>query len=300
VDLDRDGRPDLVTGSYLPGDVFWFPRTEGGGLGAARRVDLAGGEPLRVGRASWPCVTDWEGDGDLDLVVGNMLGAVLLARNASGGAALALAPPVPLQAAGAELKLVATNAAPCVVDWDGDGAQDLLLGAGDGAVRLYRNASRSGEPALGAPVELIAPCPAGAPPARPIRSGPRARVALADWNADGRLDLLVGEHVSEDGPPVVLDAAGERALEEARRASAALGVERGERERAAFTRWLAEKHIPAHEASLHHDDFLVEWEAGSEGRALVERQAELAATLARLQAPILEHGRVWVYLRRGS
>ncbi|HEX6881965.1 MAG TPA: VCBS repeat-containing protein [Planctomycetota bacterium] len=298
MDLDRDGRADLVSGSYLPGDVFWFPRAADGGLGDARRVDLASGEPLRVGRASWPFVGDWEGDGDLDLVVGNMLGAVLLVRNGSGGVALALAAPEPLRVAGAELKLVATNAAPCLADWDGDGAQDLLLGAGDGAVRLYRNASRSGEPILGAPVELIAPCPAGAPPARPTRSGPRARVAVADWNADGRLDLLVGEHVSEDGPPVTLDAAGERALEEALRASAALGLERGERERAAFTRWLAEKRIPPGEASAHHDDFLVEWEAGAEGRALVERQAELTATLARLQAPVLEHGRVWVYLRR--
>lgn len=300
MDLDRDGRLDLVSGSYLPGDVFWFPRTVEGGLGAARRIELASGAPLRVGRASWPFVVDWEGDGDLDLVLGNMLGAVFLARNASGGPALALAEPEPLALAGEPLKLLATNAAPCVADWDGDGAPDLLLGAGDGAVRLYRNASRSGEPALAPARELVPPSPAGPPPAQPTRNGPRARVAVADWNADGRLDLLVGEHVSEDGPPVTLDAAGERALEEARDASAALGRERGERERAAFTRWLAEQRIPASEASARYDDFLVEWEAGAEGQALVRRQAELADVLARLQAPILEHGRVWVYLRRGS
>jgi hypothetical protein len=297
VDLDRDGRADLLSGSYLPGEVFWFAGTPDG-FAPARRVDQADGSPVRVGRASWPFAVDWERDGDLDLVLGNMAGAVLLARNASGGTGLTLAAPSPLEVEGVALKLVATNAAPCVADWDVDGAHDLLLGAGDGAVRLYRNTAARGEPSLAAPVELVPPAPAGPPAARPTRSGPRARVAVADWNADGRPDLLVGEHVSEDGPAVRLTPAQAKELAQAQQAGAALAARRGELERAAFPRWLARHEIPVAEASTHYDDFLLAFETSQEGRALVEQQAELAARVERLNPALLEHGRVWVYLRR--
>jgi len=297
VDLDRDGRVDLVSGSYLPGEVFCFAGAAGGAFAAARRIDLADGEPLRVGRASWPFAVDWERDGDLDLVLGNMAGAVFLARNASGGAALALGAPAALAVQGEPLKLIPTNAAPCVADWDGDGAHDLLLGAGDGSVRFFRNTQRAGEPVLAAPLVLVPPAPDGPPAAHPARPGSRARLSVGDWNADGRLDLLVGEHVNEEGPSVPLTPAQERERSEALRASAELGQRRGELERAALPRWLAEHGIPVGEASAHYDDFILAWETSREGRPLVQRQAELAAVLERLNPPVLEHGRVWVFLR---
>ena len=42
------------------------------------------------------------------------------------------------------------HAAPLVVDWDGDGLQDLLVGQfAAGLTRIYRNAGRKGAPVLG-------------------------------------------------------------------------------------------------------------------------------------------------------
>ncbi len=299
MDLDRDGRADVLSGSYLPGDLHLFAGASDGGFAAARVLTRADGEPLRVGRASWPFACDWDGDGDLDLVLGNMYGKVFLARNASGGAGLALAEPEPLRVAGAALEIPQTNAAPCVADWDGDGAHDLLLGTGDGSVLFYRNANRArGEPALEAARELLPKSPDGLPAVRLARPGPRARVAVCDWNEDGRLDLVVGEHASEDGPVVALDAAGQRELEAAIREGVELGQRRGALESAALARWLAERGLPASESSAHYDEFLLAWLETPEARALTARQDELAALQRLLNPELIEHGRVWVFLRQ--
>lgn len=299
MDLDRDGRLDLVSGSYLPAEVRVFPGLAEGRFGAGHGLSDDTGQPLRVGRASWPFAVDWEGDGDLDLVLGNMFGKVFLARNASGGKELRLAAPVPLEAAGAALEILETNASPCVADWDGDGAHDLLLGTGDGSVLFYRNTRPAGgEPVLAAPVELLPPSPDGEASLRLAHPGQRARVAVGDWNADGRLDLLLGEHLGEDGPAPVLDAAQQREFEATIRASVELGERRGALERAALARWLEARRIPPRESSEHYDDFLVEWQASAEAREVAARQAELDARLAALSPPRLEHGRVWVFLRQ--
>jgi hypothetical protein len=299
VDLDRDGRVDVLSGSYLPGDVFVGLGRVGGGFAAPRALTLADGTPLRTGRASWPFACDWEGDGDLDLVLGNMYGKVFLARNASGGAALALGAPQPLEVAGAPLALEETNAAPCIADWDGDDAHDLLLGTGDGTVLLFRNtAARGREPVLAAPHELVRKALDGEARVRLARSGQRARLAVTDWNADGRLDLVVGEHASEDGAARTLSPAEERELAAAIQASAELGTRRGALERAALARWLEAKGLPPTRSAEHYDDFLVEWLASAEGRALVAEAEELAARQRRLNPEWIEHGRVWVFLRR--
>ena len=299
MDLDRDGRADVLSGSYLPGELFLFAGRAGGDFAAPRALADAGGKPIRVGRASWPFACDWEGDGDLDLVIGNMFGKVFLARNASGGSALALAEPVPLFAAGAPLVIEETNAAPCIADWDRDGAHDLLLGTGDGAVLFYRNTSAAkSEPSLAAPVELLPRSPDGAAELRLAHPGQRARVAVCDWNEDGRLDLVVGEHANEEGPARSLTDAEQRELDAAIQASTELASRRGELERAALARWLSAKSIPPARSADHYDDFLAEWLPTPEARTLTQRQEELAAIQRRLNPAEIEHGRVWVFLRR--
>jgi hypothetical protein len=65
----------------------------------------------------------------------------------------ALAAPVRIEAGGAPISLntASGHAGPLVVDWDGDGRRDLLVGQfGPGQLRIYRN-SADGAPVLGAP-----------------------------------------------------------------------------------------------------------------------------------------------------
>jgi VCBS repeat protein len=300
VDLDGDGRADVLSGSYLPGELYLWRGLESGFAPGTVLKD-ASANALRAGRASWPCAVDWERDGDLDLVIGNMYGKVFLALNGSSSKELRFGEPAPLLLAGAPLVLEETNATPCVADWDGDGAHDLLLGSGDGGVRFYRNeGAPRGEPVLAKPQTLLPPSADGEAAVRLAHPGIRARLAVCDWNADGRLDLLVGDHASESGPAPVLTAAEQKELAAAIQESFELGSRRGDLERAALARWLAAKHIaPARSAEVY-DDFLLEWLASDEARAVTKRQEELTALQKRLNPALIEHGRVWCFLRRGK
>ncbi len=58
--------------------------------------------------------------------------------------------PVRLEANGKPIDMTQGNAAPFVVDFDGDGQVDLLLGQrGDCKLRIYRNLGNNSEPRLG-------------------------------------------------------------------------------------------------------------------------------------------------------
>ena len=286
----------------MPGELYLFAGRAEGDFAAGRVLASSEGKPLRVGRASWPCACDWDGDGDLDLVAGNMWGKLFLVRNGGKGA-LDFADPVPLVSAGTTIEIEETNAAPCVADWDQDGASDLVLGTGDGTVLFYRNtrsAAGRGEPELAAPIELLPHSPDGDAALRLAHPGQRARVAVCDWNADGRLDLVVGEHAAEDGPPVQRTKAQERELEAAIKEGLALAERRGELERTAFARWLGAKGIPPAQSKEHYDDFLLEWLATPEAHSVTDRQAELTALQRKLNPALIEHGRLWVFLRQGK
>lgn len=60
-------------------------------------------------------------------------------------------PPVPIQANGANINVgYGGNASPFMIDWDGDGKQDLLLGQFDqGRIRFYSNTGTHYNPAFG-------------------------------------------------------------------------------------------------------------------------------------------------------
>jgi hypothetical protein len=60
-------------------------------------------------------------------------------------------PPVPIQANGVNINVgYGGNASPFLIDWDGDGKQDLLLGQFDlGRIRFYTNTGTHYNPTFG-------------------------------------------------------------------------------------------------------------------------------------------------------
>jgi hypothetical protein len=194
VDLDRDGRTDIISGSW-PGEIYFFRRQSDGTFAAAEKLKDRHGKEIRVGSASAAFAVDWYGNGTMDLVIGNMLGEVYVIPNEGKGKELTFGTPRRLEAAGTPIK-VSGDAAPVVADWDGDGLLDLIVGTDEGNVVWYRNVGTRNAPKLEAARTLVAKSPVGW--GGDDRRGPqdwglRVKPCVVDWSGKGRLDLLVGD-----------------------------------------------------------------------------------------------------------
>ncbi len=137
---------------------------------------------LDVGDYSAPVLGDLDGDGDLDLVVGENNGTVLYFRNTGTTTAPAFA-----QQTGAANPFngisVGMHAAPALGDVDGDGDLDLILGALFNGLRYYKNTGTSL-----APTFVLQTSPITGLASNNSYTSP----ALADLDGDGDLDLTIG------------------------------------------------------------------------------------------------------------
>lgn len=192
MDLDGDGIRDVITGSW-PGELYVFKGTKDGegAFTYAEPMKLTDkdGKDINTGNASALFATDWDRDGDIDLVVGSIDGWVWLVPNESGNAKLSFGTAVKVEADGKPIH--EHHSGPTVADWDGNGTLDLIVGQGDGNVVWYANSERAGAPKLAAPEVLHASKNGGRSDGS--HCGGRVKPTVVDWNGDGRLDLLLGD-----------------------------------------------------------------------------------------------------------
>ena len=200
ADFDGDGDLDLLCGEFLDGFTYFenkgsrtSPR-----LAAGRRLE-ANGRAIRMDlQMITPTAVDWDGDGDIDLIVGDEDGRVAFVEN-SGQVVSGMpqfAQPRYFRQEAAHVKFGAL-VTPQGVDWDGDGDDDIVAGNTAGYIGFIENLGGS-PPRFGSPVLLEASGETIRLQAGPNGSiqGPceakwgYTTVSVADWDGDGLLDIL--------------------------------------------------------------------------------------------------------------
>ena len=198
MDFDNDGDEDVLSGSW-PGELYFFQRNEDGKFEAGKKIADHEGESLNLGKASTVFAADWDGDEDLDLLVGDIQGNVQLVLN---------------EGSKDEPKFNAEDATtidlgknrgkkgdsgPVAADWDNDGKVDLVVAFGDGSVYWYRNEGSTEKAKLAAGKQLVGASEFGFDFSKykPGMWGSRVKVCVTDWDGDGQLDLLLGDRGGE-------------------------------------------------------------------------------------------------------
>jgi hypothetical protein len=135
ADIDSDGDFDLFVGEYT-GNIMYFQNT---GTASAPSFTTPVANPFgitAVGSIRSPFFTDMDGDGDLDLLVGEYPGNFQYYQNTGTVSSPAFAAPL-----SNPFNLTAPNTFAFLTmgDLDADGDKDLLIGEGYGNFQYYEN-----------------------------------------------------------------------------------------------------------------------------------------------------------------
>jgi hypothetical protein len=210
-------------GLLITGNAKWEETTGGWFvMYKGKRYKSTAKEPVSsTGCASVVHAADWDGDGDFDLIVGDIQGQVWLIPNDGTPTRYVFGKPELLHTESGQLR-VEGDAGPFTADWDGDGDLDLLVGSGNGSVALFRNIGSRTAPRLASAHVLVRPGEMGFgdQATKLVRRGMRSKVCAADWNGDGRLDLLLGDFASLK-PDLPSPIAEEKAKQDALRSQLA-------------------------------------------------------------------------------
>lgn len=220
IDWNKDGTLDLIVGDE-DGRVAFLENT--GKFTSDHTPQFLPpvyfqqeADDLKCGALATPVGTDWDGDGDTDIISGNTAGYLVFFENLSGPGVEKpkWAAPVKLTVNGEVIRIMAgpngSIQGPAeakwgyttlsVADWDGDGLPDLLVNSIFGKVLWFQNIGSRQSPRLAPPqpveVEWDGPPPTLAygwlrPSGRALLTQWRTTPVAVDWNHDGLTDLIM-------------------------------------------------------------------------------------------------------------
>lgn len=202
LDVNNDGKLDLISAVNEIGyqfavtdSVAWYYQNTGSNSNMQfdlQQKNFLENEMLDFGHKAAPAFFDHNGDGLLDLLVGNVrylqpggMGSVLgLALLENTGTATAPAFNLVTRDYMGWSNYTLYDTHPTFGDLDGDGDLDLILGDSNGDLTFIENTAGAGNPvAWATPVANY----------QSINVGQNSTPQLFDLNGDGDLDLIVGE-----------------------------------------------------------------------------------------------------------
>ena len=185
ADLDDDGDADLMIGKETA-FLYYFENT-GTPTNPNFTERTGAANPMNgvsVGGYSTPSFTDLDGDGDLDLIVGNGDGDIAYFENTG-----TVPSPSFTQRTGAanpfDTITKGSWSTVALADLDGDGDLDLAVGINDGDVHYYENTGTSANPSFISRTGETSPL-------NNINAGSYSTPVFVDFDNDNDPDLVVG------------------------------------------------------------------------------------------------------------
>jgi hypothetical protein len=218
ADLSRTGKLDLLIGNY-GGDVLLVPNSGGGNRPDFRTPATYESAVLQKGFERWgnvfaPYAVDWDKDNKVDLLIGEgsySANSIHIFPGKGIGRPSLEPDDRSVLAYGMGLEQLS----PCVVDYNGDGNNDLLVAERGGRVAVYLGKGgpfKPGEPLPFDSFITIDGAPQALPPNTPapepgssldpmdamkatnlLNAGGGCTIDAADYNGDGLFDMVFGK-----------------------------------------------------------------------------------------------------------
>ncbi|WP_254244302.1 FG-GAP-like repeat-containing protein [Hymenobacter sp. BRD128] len=200
ADIDGNGLLDMLVGTGDDKRIARFEQTTAGAItfNSLGTLKLTSGADLSTGNNfPRPAITDLDGNGKLDLLIGDYSGLLKRYEASAVNAATFVADAGNVQADGANIKAdgAAANgtAKPLIFDMDGNGLLDMVMGSQLGAITRYEQSARyattftsKGNLTTDGTTAINMGTSGNA-------EGGFAAPIITDINNDGRLDMLIGD-----------------------------------------------------------------------------------------------------------
>ncbi len=180
-DWNEDGKKDIIFGSDS-GRVYVYLNK-----GTNHEPVFDAPKPLpnvKIARDSHPYIADWNSDGKKDFIIGSSTGEISVFINKETNQQPFFDEEIKLNGGGLD---VGFSSSPAIVDWNGDGKKDLIVGNRSGKVFFFFNLGFDKAPTFQSDLDGVETS---------IKVPGYATPFIVDWNNDGKFDVVSG---SSDG-----------------------------------------------------------------------------------------------------